>query len=108
VLINLVGNAIRHTPAGGRIEVRAGVNEHFAEVAVVDNGVGIPASALPYLFERFYRVDPSRDRRTGGSGIGLTISRHLAWAMGGDITAESAGQGQGSTFRFTLPLALAR
>ena len=105
VLMNLVGNAIRYTPDGGHVALALHQRERAAEVAVIDDGVGIPPEALPYLFERFYRVDPSRDRRTGGSGIGLTISRHLAWAMGGDLSAESGGTGQGSTFRFTLPLA---
>ncbi len=58
------------------------------------------------LFERFYRVDPSRTRGSGGSGIGLTISRHLAWAMGGEISAESEGVGKGSRFTLTLPLSV--
>ena len=75
-----------------------------ATVEVTDDGIGIPADALPYLFERFYRVDRSRARRSGGSGIGLTISRHLAWAMGGELTADSEGRNQGSTFTFKLPL----
>ena len=105
LLLNLVGNAIRYTPEGGQITVYAHKHHGFAEVAVQDNGIGIPADALPYLFERFYRVDRSRARRSGGSGIGLTIARQLAWAMGGDLSAESDGLGQGSTFRFTLPLA---
>jgi histidine kinase len=105
ILVNLVGNAIRYTPDGGCITVRLGRDERAAWVAVEDTGVGIPAEALPYLFERFYRVDPSRSRASGGSGIGLTIARHLAWAMGGDITASSPGLGQGSTFTLSLPLA---
>ena len=105
LLLNLVGNAIRYTPEGGQITVYAHKHNEFAEVAVQDNGIGIPADALPYLFERFYRVDRSRARRSGGSGIGLTIARQLAWAMGGDLSAESDGLGQGSIFRFTLPLA---
>ena len=65
--------------------------------------IGIPADALSHLFERFYRADPSRSRSSGGSGIGLTIARHLVWAMGGDLTAHSEGPGKGSTFVFTLP-----
>jgi histidine kinase len=104
ILLNLIGNAIRYTPEDGCITVRARRGEGLASVAVEDTGVGIPAAALPYLFERFYRVDPSRSRASGGSGIGLTIARHLAWAMGGDITAASPGPGQGSTFTLTLPL----
>lgn len=105
VLISLIGNAIRYTPAGGSITVEVKEHQHTAEIAVVDTGIGIPAESLPYIFERFYRVDPSRSRASGGSGIGLTIARHLAWAMGGELTAASDGPGQGSTFRLTLPLA---
>ena len=108
LLLNLVGNAIRYTPEGGRITIHARVHDAFAEVAVEDSGIGIPAEALPYIFERFYRVDRSRARHSGGSGIGLTIARQLAWAMGGDLSAESEGPGKGSTFRFTLPLAIQR
>ncbi len=105
VLLNLIGNAIRYTPEGGCITVRVTVSGSFAQVEIQDNGLGIPAEALPYIFERFYRVDRSRARSSGGSGIGLTIARHLAWNMGGDLTASSPGPGQGSTFQFTLPLA---
>jgi histidine kinase len=104
ILINLIGNAIRYTPEEGCITVEVGAEAGFALVAVRDQGIGIPPEALPYLFERFYRVDQSRARSSGGSGIGLTISRHLAWAMGGDLSAASPGAGQGSTFTLTLPL----
>ena len=72
------------------------------QVIVEDTGIGIPAEALPYLFERFYRVDPSRSRASGGSGIGLTIARHLTRAMGGEITAASPGVGKGSVFTLLL------
>lgn len=105
ILVNLVGNAIRYTPPEGCITVRVEAEGETARVIVHDTGIGIPAEALPYVFERFYRVDPSRARSSGGSGIGLTISRHLAWAMGGDLTAESPGRGQGSTFTLSLPKA---
>ena len=105
VVLNLVSNALRYTEAGDRIEIEMGrADANSAFVSVCDTGLGIPADALPYVFERFYRVDPSRARSSGGSGIGLTITRHLIWAMGGDISAHSDGSGQGSTFRFTLPL----
>ncbi|MDW8214621.1 MAG: ATP-binding protein [Roseiflexaceae bacterium] len=103
VLVNLVGNAIRYTPEDGCITLRVRSDATHVQVAVEDTGIGIPAEALPYLFERFYRVDPSRSRASGGSGIGLTIARHLARAMGGDITAASPGIGKGSTFTLTLP-----
>lgn len=105
VILNLVGNAIRYTPENGCITIRITTANGLATIAVHDTGLGIPPESLPYIFERFYRVDPSRARSSGGSGIGLTISRHLAWAMGGDLTATSAGLGQGATFLFTLPLA---
>lgn len=105
ILVNLVGNAIQYTPEGGCITLRVSSDAALAQVAVEDTGVGIPPEALPYLFERFYRVDPSRARSSGGSGIGLTIARHLAWAMGGELSAASAGRGKGSTFTLTLPLA---
>jgi histidine kinase len=104
ILVNLIGNAIRYTPDDGCITVRVQREEGQARVAIEDTGVGIPVEALPYLFERFYRVDHSRSRASGGSGIGLTIARHLAWAMGGDVTASSPGLGQGSAFTLTLPL----
>jgi signal transduction histidine kinase len=71
---------------------------------VRDNGIGIASDALPHVFDRFYRVDKSRSRALGGSGIGLTIAKALVEAMGGRITAESPGLGQGSTFTFTLPV----
>ena len=105
ILVTLIGNAIRYSPDDGAIVVRIGRDAKHASVAIEDNGVGIPATALPYLFERFYRVDPSRSRTSGGSGIGLTIARHLAWAMGGEIIASSPGPDQGSTFTLSLPLA---
>ncbi|MCU0494083.1 MAG: ATP-binding protein [Chloroflexaceae bacterium] len=105
ILVNLIGNAIRYTPENGCITIHLTTHDNQAHIGVSDTGIGIPAEALPYLFERFYRVDLSRSRTSGGSGIGLTIARHLAWAMGGDITAASPGPGQGSTFTLTLPMA---
>ena len=104
VLINMVGNALHYTPEGGQITIRVRPNPPTAEVTVQDTGIGIPPEALPYIFERFYRVDSSRSRSSGGSGVGLTVSRQLAWAMGGDLTASSEGPERGSTFTLTLPL----
>jgi signal transduction histidine kinase len=72
---------------------------------VRDTGVGISAEHLPHVFERFYRVDKSRARQSGGSGIGLAIARHLVYAQGGEIWAVSEGKGRGTTFCFTVPLA---
>ena len=105
VLINLVGNAIRYTQEVGNITVSLTSLPQLTRVDIVDDGIGIPAAALPFLFERFFRVDSSRSRASGGSGIGLTIARRLAWAMGGELTATSPGPGAGSTFSFILPRA---
>jgi signal transduction histidine kinase len=105
VLLNLVGNALQYTPAGGQVWVSARRQEAEVQISVADSGVGIAAEHLPLIFTRFYRVDKSRSRIGGGSGIGLTIAKHLVEAHGGRIWAESAGPGQGSTLTFTLPLA---
>lgn len=105
ILLNLVGNAVRYTPEGGCITVRLEAAQDAARAAVIDTGVGIAPADLPLIFERFYRVDRSRARSSGGSGIGLTIARHLAWAMGGELDAASDGPGRGSTFTLTLPRA---
>jgi signal transduction histidine kinase len=105
VLTNLLGNALRHTPAGGRVAVEAEVREKAVIFGVVDTGEGIPAGDLPRIFERFYRVEKSRSREGGGSGLGLAISRALVEAMGGSVYAASAGAGKGARFSFSLPLA---
>lgn len=106
VLTNLVGNALQYTPAGGRVNIRAAQQEDEIHISVTDTGTGIPAEHLQHLFTRFYRVDKSRSRQAGGgSGIGLTIARALVEAHGGRIWAESGGEGQGSTFTFTLKVA---
>lgn len=105
VLVNLLGNALQYTPAGGRVSLRARADGPELRVEVRDTGIGISPEDLAHVFERFYRVDKSRSRSGGGSGIGLTISRHLIEAHGGRIDALSQGRGQGSTFVFTLPLA---
>ena len=106
VLVNLVANAIQYTPEGGGVTisaVRAGDEIH---VTVKDTGIGIPPEHIANLFTRFYRVDKSRSRNAGGgSGIGLTVAKHLVEAHGGRIWAESAGEGQGSTFTFSLKIA---
>jgi len=105
VLTNLVNNALRYTPQGGQVSLTAELHGREMLIRVKDTGVGIPPEHLPYIFDRFYRVDSSRSRQGGGgSGIGLTISRHLVEAQGGRIWAESAGEGKGSTFSFTIPL----
>jgi len=104
VLLNLLGNALQYTPAGGRVIVRVQQDGQNVIFLVEDTGVGVLAEDLPHLFERFYRVDKSRSRASGGSGIGLTISKHIVEAHGGRIWVESGGAGQGSVFGFTLPV----
>ena len=103
VLLNLIGNALQYTPPEGRVRVTVSQKDRSLEFMIRDTGVGIPAEHLPHIFTRFYRVDKSRSRSSGGSGIGLTIAKHLIEAHGGEIQAESAGPGQGSTFRFEIP-----
>ena len=102
ILTNLFDNALRHTPAGGRITVRAARTEGTLTLSVSDTGSGIAAEHLPRIFERFYRADPGRARADGGTGLGLAIVKHLAEAHGGRVEAEST-LGQGTTIRITLP-----
>ncbi len=105
VLINLLGNALRYTPAGGSVELSAARQEGAIVFHVADTGVGIAPEQLPHLFERFYRVDKARSRALGGSGIGLTIARAVVAAHAGHIGASSPGLGLGATLSFTLPVA---
>lgn len=105
VLTNLLGNALRYTPEGGRVTVEAALQDGMVLFTVEDTGAGIASEHLPHVFERFYRVEKSRSREGGGSGVGLAISRALVETMGGEIWAESAESGTGATFRFTLPVA---
>jgi signal transduction histidine kinase len=105
VLQNLMENALQYTPDGGAIAVLIQEKGPYAEVEVRDTGIGIPTSALPRVFERFFRVDTARSRAGGGTGLGLAIVRHLVDAMGGEVWAESE-LGQGTSVLFTLPLAL--
>ena len=105
ILINLIGNALQYTPQDGQVTVRAVQVGNEVQVSVTDTGVGIANEHLAHIFDRFYRVDKSRSRAGGGSGIGLTIARFLVEAHGGRIWAESPGPGKGSAFTFTLPVA---
>lgn len=102
-LDNLLANAVRHTPAGGQVVLRATRGSAGLRLEVVDTGDGLAAEQLPHVFDRFYRTDAARDRDHGGVGIGLTISRAIVRAHGGDVTASSAGLGRGATFAVSLP-----
>ena len=104
VLFNLLDNAVRFTPEGGRVTVSASKHNGSVDVVVADTGPGIAAEDLPRVFERFFRVDESRSRDDGGTGIGLAIARSVVEAHGGRIWAES-DPGRGSTFTFELPAA---
>ncbi len=106
ILDNLVDNAIKYTPAKGKVSLRWFVEDGQAILQVVDTGAGIPRKDLPRIFERFYRVDKARSRELGGTGLGLSIVKHLAQALNGSVTAESE-IGRGSTFTVRIPRALA-
>jgi signal transduction histidine kinase len=101
---NLIDNAIRYTPEGGSIQIAAAKQESHVSITVKDTGVGIPPESLPFIFERFYRVDKARARQEGGSGLGLAIVRAIAEAHRGVVQVES-NLGTGSKFTVVLPLA---
>ena len=103
VLRNLLDNAVAHTDGGGAIVVSARRGGEWVEVSAADTGEGIPPADLPHIFERFYRVDKSRSRATGGTGLGLTIAKRLVEAHGGKIEVQSE-LGKGSRFIFTVPV----
>jgi histidine kinase len=106
ILTNLTGNALQYTPKNGKIIISTKRVDQKIQFSIQDTGIGIQRLHLVHIFDRFYRVDKSRSRQSGGgSGIGLTIARALVEAQGGKIWAESAGEGQGSTFAFLLPIA---
>ncbi|WP_225754851.1 cell wall metabolism sensor histidine kinase WalK [Actinotalea sp. Marseille-Q4924] len=102
-LANLIANAVQHTPTGGTVTLRSRTTAFGVTIEVADTGAGIDAEHLSRIFERLYRVDTGRSRNTGGSGIGLTITRALIKAHDGHIHAESPGLGQGTTFIINLP-----
>lgn len=104
ILRNLIENAIKYTPEYGSVQVSLTQETHNLVVKVVDNGMGISAENLPKLFNRFYRVDPARNRKIAGSGLGLSLAQSIAALYGGEITITSAGLGKGSTAQLTLPL----
>ncbi len=101
-VVNLLSNALEFTNPGGRVEVSAGIRGESVQIAVSDTGIGIAAADLPRIFERLYRVDPSRSRATGGAGIGLAVTRAIVEAHGGTIRADSE-PGKGSVFAISLP-----
>jgi len=101
-LQNLLSNAFRHTPKGGVVTLSLQIDPKTVQVSVSDTGSGISPEHLPHVFDRFYRADPARARQTGGTGLGLAITRAFIQAHGGDISATSAGAGQGSTFTIVL------
>ena len=103
VVWNLVSNAVKFTPAGGRVIVAVSGNDGFAELTVTDTGAGIPPAFLPYVFDKFRQADASFTRQHGGLGLGLAIARHLIELHGGSIEARSAGEGNGATFVVRLP-----
>ena len=105
VFVNLIDNALRHTPRGGSIRLSGGRAGSMAKLAVIDSGDGIPYKDLPHIFERFYVVDRSRAREVGGTGLGLSIVKELAEAHGGTVAVESE-LGRGATFILELPLAI--
>ena len=102
-LLNLGINALQHTPAGGSVTLSLGLQEGMAALSVTDTGSGISPADLPYIFERFYRIDRSRSRNRGGAGLGLAIVKWIAEAHNGRVEVESA-LGQGSRFSILLPL----
>jgi PAS domain S-box-containing protein len=105
VVWNLAMNAIKFTPAGGRVEVAVTRTDHTADIVVADNGVGIGAEVLPHVFEPFRQEDSSSTRAHGGLGLGLALVKHLVELHGGQVGAESPGKGRGATFTVTIPLA---
>ena len=102
LILNLVDNAMKYTPAGGSVTLSLSKANSTANIEVSDSGVGIPAEDLPRIFDRFYRVDKARSRNLGGSGLGLSIAKWIVRAHGGEIRVESE-VGVGSRFWVSLP-----
>ena len=103
VVYNLIDNAIKYTPEGGKVIVNLHTDSRQAVLSVHDTGIGIPEKDVPHIFDRFYRVDKARSRETGGTGLGLSIVRQMVQLHGGEITVESASDA-GSVFTVTLPV----
>jgi len=106
VVVNLLDNAIKYTPVGGKVQLTVNAANGKAVLEVADSGIGIPAEAKPHIFERFFRVDKARSRELGGAGLGLSIVKSICTAHGGQVSFQSTA-GAGSCFKVELPLARA-
>ncbi|HYI30467.1 MAG TPA: ATP-binding protein, partial [Bradyrhizobium sp.] len=104
IVWNLVSNALKFTPKGGRVEVTLGEHNGDAQIEVIDSGIGISPEFLPYVFDRFRQADSSMSRRHSGLGLGMAIVRHLVELHGGTVSVESDGENKGTTFRLQLSL----
>jgi signal transduction histidine kinase len=104
ILLNLLGNAVKFTPEGGRVRVAVSAGDGWAEILISDTGQGIPSHFMPYVFDPFRQADPSPTRRHGGLGLGLAVVQHLVELHGGSVHAESPGEGLGATFCVRIPL----
>ena len=104
ILSNVIANAIKFTPEGGRVSITAGAAGDHLEVVVRDSGIGISAEFLPYVFDRFRQADASASRRQGGLGLGLALVRQLVELHGGAVAVESPGRDAGTTVTVRLPL----
>ncbi|MFW9263071.1 sensor histidine kinase [Nostoc sp. CALU 546] len=103
VVINLLNNSCKYTPAGGQVQLHLFTQSRWAIIQIIDNGIGIPEADLPYIFERFYRVDKKRSRQTGGFGLGLAIAQQIIQAHSGKISIKSVFK-EGTTLQIALPL----
>ena len=103
LFFNLLDNAIKYTPPGGKVTVNGGASNRQASITVSDTGIGIPAEHLPHVFERFYRVDPSRSLETDGNGLGLAICRSIAESHSGRLEIDSTF-GSGTRVTLVLPI----
>jgi signal transduction histidine kinase/DNA-binding response OmpR family regulator len=108
IVVNLLGNAVKFSPKGGRVRVSTALGEGCVRLSVEDDGIGISSDFLPHIFERFRQADGTATRKHEGLGLGLSIVKHLVESHGGTVVAQSAGIGQGSRFTVTLPLAMAQ
>jgi signal transduction histidine kinase len=104
LILNLLSNAVDHTPPLGRITIRTRIEDEHATLSIIDTGEGISPENLPHIFDRFYRADDSRSRKTGGAGLGLAISKSIAESHSAQLIASST-LGKGTAFTFRMPVA---